>query len=261
MAAVGNGRAAAPAVEYQLQPLSTVSRQEEVAVRIKEYIAKNGLRPGDRVPGESWFAEQLGVGRPLVREALKGLEAVGAVEARKGVGRFVGAFEAESYLRHFTTEVLIHSFSERELTEARCVLEIAAVGEAVERLTDEDLAEIRHLFESMRESAARGERNTAGDLGMHRVIMGRIDNRFLAAMLDAIYALAVARVADSSSNEKVQQDLAEHEAIMRAAVARDGPAARRALMAHFETTAQRLGFAPRWRELFGHVGLVGPGNR
>ncbi|MGH2560459.1 MAG: FadR/GntR family transcriptional regulator [Thermomicrobiales bacterium] len=258
--AATNGRTAA-AVDYQIRPLSTVSRQEEVATRIKEYIEENGLRPGDRVPGEAWFAEQLGVGRPLIREALKGLEAVGAVEARKGVGRFVGTFEAESYLRHFTTEVLIHSFSERELTEARCVLEIAAVGEAVERLTDEDLTEIRRLFESMRESAARGERNTDGDLGMHRVIMGRIDNRFFAAMLDAIYALAVARVAENYSSEKVQQDLAEHEAIMRAVVARDGPAARRALMAHFETTAQRLGFAPRWRDLFGQVGQGGQGGQ
>jgi DNA-binding FadR family transcriptional regulator len=250
MTGAANGRAVVQAVEYKIRPLSTVSRQEEVGARVREYIEENGLRPGDRLPGESWFAEQLGVGRPLVREALKGLEAVGAVEARKGVGRFVGTFEAESYVRHFTTEVLIHSFSERELTEARCVLEIAAVGEAVERLTDEDLAEVQRLFESMRESAARGERNTDGDLGMHRVIMGRVDNKFIAAMLDAIYALAVARMTDEYSVEKVRQDLVEHEAIVRAVVARDGNAARQALMAHFETTAQRLGFVPRWRDLF-----------
>lgn len=253
MTATTNGRAGAPAGDYQIRPLAKVSRQAEVAARIKEYIEANGLRPGDRMPGEAWFAAQLGVGRPLVREALKGLEAVGAVEARKGIGRFVGAFEAESYLRHFSTEVLIHSFSERELTEARCILEIAAVGEAVERLTDDDLAEVQRHFASMRESAARGERNTAGDLGMHRVIMGRVDNRFIAAMLDAIYALAMARDAEGYSAEKMRQDLAEHEAIVRAVVSRDGEAARQALMAHFETTAGRLGFVPRWRDLFGRV--------
>src|SRR5829696_5901829 len=81
----------APASGYPIRPFSPVSRLEEVDERIKEYIAKNELRPGDRLPGESWFASQLGVGRPLVREAMKGLEAVGVIEARKGVGRFVRA--------------------------------------------------------------------------------------------------------------------------------------------------------------------------
>jgi DNA-binding FadR family transcriptional regulator len=232
-------------------PLPAVSRQREVAERIKHYIAEKCLQPGDRLPGEEWFASALGVGRPLVREALKGLEAVGAVEVRKGVGRFVGAFEAETYIRHFTTEVLIQSFTERELTEARCLLEIAAISEAVERLTDDDLVEVQRLFDLMRTRAARGESYAEEDLGMHRVIMGRSGNRLVAAMLDAMYSLAAARVRDRHAvAQKLSEDIAEHEAIAKAVQARDGRAARLALMAHFETTARRIGFTPYWRDLF-----------
>jgi DNA-binding GntR family transcriptional regulator len=47
------------------------------------------------------------------------------------------------------------------------------------------------------------------------------------------------------------QDIKEHEAIAAAAVRRDGPAARRALIAHFETTSSRLGFRPLWRDMYG----------
>ncbi|MEZ4507287.1 MAG: hypothetical protein R2848_15895 [Thermomicrobiales bacterium] len=48
-----------------------------------------------------------------------------------------------------------------------------------------------------------------------------------------------------------QQDLLEHEAIAAAAIRRDGPAAREALIAHFETTSSRIGFRPLWRNVYG----------
>jgi DNA-binding FadR family transcriptional regulator len=80
--------------------------------------------------------------------------------------------------------------------------------------------------------------------------MARSENRFIGAMLDAVYAMTVRRGdGDAHSPEKISVDLAEHEAIAQAALARDGRAARTALIAHFETTAGRLGFVPRWRDL------------
>jgi GntR family transcriptional regulator, transcriptional repressor for pyruvate dehydrogenase complex len=245
------GDAVEPIEQYRIRPFSPVSRQDEVAIRIREYITENGLHPGDRLPGEAWFASQLNVGRPLVREALKGLEAVGVVEARKGVGRFVRAFEAESYLRHVSTDILIQSFSELDLIETRCVLEVATVGDAVARLTDEDIAEIDDLLDAMRTRASMGISFTEADLGLHKVIMSRADNRFITAMLDAVYAVSVERVnINGYSPEKIEQDMAEHEAIVRAVRGRDGKAARAALIAHFNTTARRLGFSPRWQDLF-----------
>jgi len=172
------------------------------------------------------------------------------IEARKGVGRFVRAFEPGTYLSHFTTRVLIESFSEREIIETRCLLEIAAVSGAVERLTDEDLIEIERLWEDIVAHAAKGASNTEGDLGLHRVIMSRADNRFIVAMLDAVYALAVGREDNMPSvAERLEEDLMQHQAIVRAALDRDGRAAQAALTAHFDTTAARLGFVPRWRNL------------
>jgi DNA-binding FadR family transcriptional regulator len=237
---------------YPIRPILPVSRLDEVEVRIKEYIAKNELKPGDRLPGETWFCAQLGVGRPLVREAFKGLEAVGVLEARKGIGRFVRAFEAETYLRHFTTQMLIHSFSERELYETRCLLEIAVAANAVTRLTDDDLADLQRYWDRIVVDTAAGITNSAADFGLHRVIMSRADNRFIVAMLDAVYALTVehARDAEPQSRQKMIEDLHQHEAIVDAARARDGQAARAALIAHFETTATRAGFEPRWRDAF-----------
>jgi GntR family transcriptional repressor for pyruvate dehydrogenase complex len=235
-----------------IRPFSPTSRIREVELRIREYISSNELPPGARLPGESWFADQLQVGRPLIREAMKGLEAVGMIEARRGVGRFVSSFDPEAYLSNYTTEMLLHSFSEQELNETRCLLEISMATDATTRLTDGDIEDIRALWTRIQAAAAANTTDVEADLGLHRAIMRRSENRLIVAMLDAVYALAVRRAGQESPNarENIQQDLAEHAAIVRAAEARDGQAVRIALVNHFRTTAKRLGFEQRWHDVF-----------
>jgi GntR family transcriptional repressor for pyruvate dehydrogenase complex len=235
-----------------IRPIETVSLVNEVHTRLQEYIVENNLQPGDRLPSEAWLAQQMGVGRPLIREALSGLEAVGLIETRKGVGRFVKARAVESYLGHVTSDFLIRSFSMKDLAETRCLLEIAVVSGAVEQLTDEDCDQILAFLDAMRASSEDGSSNTDADIGMHRVIMSRADNTLIAALLDAVYSLSANRGSDAISFvDRTRQDLAEHEAIAAAAIRRDGPAAREALIAHFETTSSRIGFRPLWRNVYG----------
>ncbi len=233
-----------------IRPYSPTSRIREVELRIREYIADNDLPPGARLPGESWFAGELGVGRPLIREAMKGLEAVGMIEARRGVGRFVSSFDPEAYLSNYTTEMLLHSFSEQELNETRCLLEISMATDATRRLTDEDIEDIRALWTRIQAAAANNATEVEADIGLHRTIMRRSENRLIVAMLDAIYALRRQAGDGPHSPANIQQDLAEHAAIVRAAEARDGQAVRIALVNHFRTTATRLGFEQRWHEVF-----------
>jgi GntR family transcriptional regulator, transcriptional repressor for pyruvate dehydrogenase complex len=245
-----------------LTSLPKHSVHDGVLDNLRHYIGESGLRAGDRLPGESELAARLGVGRPAVREALRALEAVGAVETRKGVGRFVGQFRPEFYVRNFTTESLIRTFSERELMETRCLLEIVAIPEAVARLSDTDLEEIARLQDEMRQRVERGEPYAAEDFGMHRAILRHVDNRLLAAILDAVYALSEARLMapeatqPAISPERSRVDLAEHLALTEAVRARDGQLAQQRLIDHFETTASRLGFAPSWRTLLGSSAAV-----
>ena len=236
---------------YALRIEPPVSRMEEVEERIREFISDNDLSPGSRLPGEEWFAQQLGVGRPLVREAMRGLEAVGVLEAKRGIGRFVGEFDAEAYLRRYTTDMLLSRYSERELLETRCVLEIAMAADATGALTDGDLEHISKIWERIQVAATRGESSPDADLALHRALMCRTENRIIGAMLDAVHALAERRISKGGQSlERIAEDLEQHEAIVHAALERDGDAVRDALVAHFETTAHRLGIAQRWRDLF-----------
>lgn len=248
-------KTAAPAPESTfpgIRPIESVSLVTEVHTRLQEYIVENHLEPGDRLPSEAWLATQMCLGRPLIREALSGMEAVGLIETRKGVGRFVRARAVESYLGQVNSDFLIRSFSVKDLAETRCLLEIAAISDAVEQLTDDDCEQVLAYLEDMRMSYLEGRSLTDADIGMHRVIMSRADNTIIAALLDAVYSLTVNRGTDPlRTKEQTQQDIREHEAIAAAAVRRDGAAARKALIAHFETTSSRIGFRPLWRNLYG----------
>ncbi len=62
---------------------------ETVAERIIDYILEAKLKPGDRLPPEQKLGEQLGVGRSVVREAVKYLSATGLIGARRGYGLYV----------------------------------------------------------------------------------------------------------------------------------------------------------------------------
>lgn len=238
--------------------LTSLNREpihDELIARLKTLITSEGLQAGDRLPGEEHLAERLGVGRPALREAFRALEAVGAIETRKGVGRFVGSFAPDAYVRNFTTDSLIASFSELELAETRCLLEIAAIPTVIARLTEDDCNELRTLLTRMQEKVHRREVFLEEDLGMHRVLMRHAENRLIATMLDAVYALALARfkapeaIRAQFDSGRSDVDVAQHTRLAEAVFARDSILAQQRLMEHFETTAERQGFTPLWKSL------------
>src|SRR5215831_10481200 len=66
-------------------PIHTRRTFEEICERIRDRLASGDLRPGDKLPAERDLAQQLGVGRNALREALRSLEISGILELRKGV--------------------------------------------------------------------------------------------------------------------------------------------------------------------------------
>src|SRR5258708_13175043 len=86
-AAAGSG--AAP----QFRPIHTRRGFEEICERIREQLALGALKPGDKLPPERDLAQQLGVSRNVLREALRSLELAGALRLQKGVkgGAFIHA--------------------------------------------------------------------------------------------------------------------------------------------------------------------------
>lgn len=226
---------------------------KEIQVRIRRYIAEQQLQPGDRLPSEETLCAQLGVGRSAVREGLKGLEAIGMIESRRGAGSYVAQFDAGRYLGFFTASSLLEGLSIKELTEVRSLLEVAWVKDAVERLTDIDHVDLVAAFGRMRDHAALGQPYRWDDFEVHRIIMRHVPNQLIRSMLDALYTLYELHPAPVKTGSNNEIDIEQHEMLVQAVIARNGEAAQRALIDSFNKAATNYGFAIGWGDVARHL--------
>ena len=120
---------------------------------IRRDVMRGVLHPGDKLPAERDLAEQMGVGRGVVREALRSLDAAGVLEFRRGVagGAFIRKGDPDMMARTISDLVFLGAISLENLTEARlcllcfaaqlaCVRGAAADFDALERNIDETAA-------------------------------------------------------------------------------------------------------------------------
>jgi len=113
-------------------------------------IEEGVLKPGDKLPTEKELCEGFGVGRSSVREALQGLEYMGLIESRPGVGRFLSS-DSDVLLNSENWRLTLDQASVFELMEARRILEVSPVELAAQRATDEVIANLENILDVMRE--------------------------------------------------------------------------------------------------------------
>ena len=115
---------------------------ERVCDAIREDLANGVLKAGEKLPAEREIAEQHGVSRSVVREAIRALEATGLLELKRGIngGAYVMTADGAPFTRSIQDVVLRGDLSLHDLTEVRVQLLVAAVGLAVVRCTPSDLS-------------------------------------------------------------------------------------------------------------------------
>ena len=142
----------------KLQNLKSQKLYIRVYDEIRNYIYKNNLKAGDKLPTEMEMCEMLGVSRNVLREAIKSLEITGIVSSKPGVGIIIRDFNVDYIMSTF-----INSFADGDLPveqyieELRRVLELGFVDKAFESLTEEDIQALGSLVEQMKLNAKKQE--------------------------------------------------------------------------------------------------------
>ena len=121
-------------VQQPSKPNDRVYKAEE---EIRQMILSGEIMPGDAFPPERVLAEKLGVSRNTVREAYNSLDALGIIETVHGSGRYLRE-NANLLARVFDTRQLVERYTNKELAEARQVLEVGIASLAASRATRED---------------------------------------------------------------------------------------------------------------------------
>src|ERR671930_527467 len=122
-------------------PVAVARASSSIADQIRAAIVTGQLKEGARLPPERELAEQFGVSRVTVRDALRALEAMGLIEVRVGArgGAFITVPSGSVVGQTMSDMMMMQAISPADVVEARLVVELGTVTLACARATDEDL--------------------------------------------------------------------------------------------------------------------------
>ncbi|NLG77068.1 MAG: FadR family transcriptional regulator [Xanthomonadaceae bacterium] len=205
---------------------------QRVANSIVAEIRSGKYPRGERLPPERELAEEFGVSRPTVREAMIALEIRGIVEARRGSGIYV--VEAAPPETN-ATEQDIGPF---EVTEARRLFEGESAALAAAIITDEEIAKLEELL-AILEANATSEVGERADRDFHIAIAEATRNSAIASVIETLWDMRYKspmcmKMFDRARDAGVQPRFDDHSRILQALKARDPQAARAAMRSHLD---------------------------
>ncbi|HZF15255.1 MAG TPA: GntR family transcriptional regulator [Steroidobacteraceae bacterium] len=138
-------------------PLNHEPAYRKVAAAIERKILERSLRTGDRLPAETSLAQQFGVNRSTVREALRELETHGLVGRQSGSKKlFVTRPMQDRVASGVSRALALNGVTFLELWEAMMIIEPAAARHAAGRRSDEELDSLERLVAAVAASTDGG---------------------------------------------------------------------------------------------------------
>lgn len=215
--------------------LKSEKLSEKVANEIIMLVETGKLKPGDKLPAEDIFAEQLGVSRGILREALALLQFQGLISRKPKDGTYIRELPQHEHV----SESIVSSMKDatyRELLEIRESLEQRVVELAIERATDEEILEIQNYINNL-----VIDENTAqtADHNFHLKVAELSKNVLLVNFIDSYYGLIEEFGERSYKNkERRIEVIEEHKRIINSIMKRDVEEGRAAVGHHLRRIKQ-----------------------
>ncbi len=204
-------------------PSPVVRLADSVVTEIENQILDGALRPGDRIPSERKLAEDFGVSRPSIREALQKLVAKGLLITRHGGGTTVTDKLDAPFMDPWQDMVKDHPLLHRDILEFREMLESQAAALAAQRATDVDLARIDKAYATMDAAYASKDLNASieADVAFHQAIAEASHNVLIGHLTASLMRMIHDHVSNNLKHSHTrpaqwEQLRSQHRAIWKA---------------------------------------------
>jgi DNA-binding FadR family transcriptional regulator len=232
-------QAPSPAVAAVFEPVQTATTFEETVERLGTAIRLGLLPPGARLPPERDLADQLGIARSTLRQALNALTESGHLIAHRGRGG--GTFVAEAPPMAESTRIELEGGHWREVLDHRVSVEVGAVVLAAERAGPDDLARLQTQVETMREVLTDFSLYRRADVLFHLGIAEATRSARLVAAMTEVQGQMGELIAHIAHPAPVlAQSNAQHAQLVRLLERRDAWAAAKLVREHLEGTERVL---------------------
>jgi DNA-binding GntR family transcriptional regulator len=205
--------------DHDFCPTSDASLRNKVFKYIKSQIINGVYAPGETLL-ELKLADELGVSRTPIREAIRLLEVEGLVETTAKKGAVVLGISHKDV---------------QDIYAIRQLVEGLAARWAVERITPMDLKELQKIFDLMEFYAQKNDVEELAELDnrFHHLIYENSGSKILNLTLSNLHQyVQLARLESLKIQNRLPRTISEHRAILNALLAKDADAAEKALIEH-----------------------------
>ena len=211
-------------------------------------LVRNGEFPnGAQLPPERDLAEQLGVSRASLREALSALQILGLVETRPGQGTFVCAEKVPSLLQFDASWLYEEEESPFAILQARKTVEPYIAALAAGQRSNASLKRLDEILDSVEADPFDRTIFTEGDRKFHKAIAEATDNPVLVSMMSIVHELMGHKLwltlmmgSTLATSGRVQEALAEHRRVYEAIKAQDEKAAAAQMREHLDSVEKYM---------------------
>jgi GntR family transcriptional repressor for pyruvate dehydrogenase complex len=206
---------------------------------LRESIEQGRWAVGEMLPGQRELAEQLGISRPCLREAVTVLETLGMVRSLPGKGVQVMGREAAELA---ITAPRDHSIE--DVIQLRYALEPFIVGLVAQSIASSDLDRLRLRLMDLRDAAEDDDMDAFVEayIGFHQLLGSLTTNPiFQSLVTQAGAALARSDALLRQRGDELQERVREHEALVQAIRRRDSLLASSLMRDHLVAEGRRMG--------------------
>ncbi len=195
---------------------------------------KQLYKPGDKLPNELVLAEELGVSRTTLRDAITYLVSTNVLERKRGKGTFVLNNQGLHDDYGFNELNYLH-VRLKDLYEVRLIVEPEMTAIAAEKATDEELKEIVRYTEMIEASPEEGEHTAEMNKLFHNAIAAATHNEFIIRLYENISTATVNAFDNESVIQKNDHVLVlSHRMITEMLTRRDAEGAKLAMRLHIK---------------------------
>jgi len=228
-------------------PIKAQRVYAQIVDQIVELIRKGEFPNTTQLPPERDLAEQLGVSRASLREALSALQILGLVETRPGQGTFVCAEKVPSLLQYGASWLYEEEESPFAILKARKTVEPYIAALAAGQRSNASLKRLDEILDSVEADPSDRTIFTEGDRKFHKAIAEATDNPVLVSMMSIVHELMGHRLwltlmmnSTLATAGRVQEALGEHRRVYEAIKAQDEKAAAARMKEHLESVERYM---------------------
>ena len=216
-------------------PVKKQRASDEARNLILNVMREGHLQAGEQLPSETQMAEQMGMSRVPVREAVSSLEQFGLLTVKRGSGGgiFVAEPTLEPFGRFFSLMLRMGKASVKELTEARLLIEPGVAALAAQNAGREHIDRLKESIDDYRTSVQKGKARSIKDMDFHVRLAEASQNMVMEMVMKGLVPLLHKSVKDLKFEPADRmKGIEEHERITAAVERGNVSAAQRAMADH-----------------------------